>query len=145
VRIPCGRPVDLLVLARSHRASFVDGVESARTVQLERAPRIAVRLGQPSDDLDRVSEVHFTPRLGRSSQARFVSASGFETALEQALEDSVTLDSEGRGTWAPRFATDYAVSGRIEAGGGGTHWCGGIHPRTVRAPNGDELVLHADR
>ncbi|MEQ1631171.1 MAG: sigma-70 family RNA polymerase sigma factor, partial [Planctomycetota bacterium] len=33
VRIPCGRPVDLLVLARSHRASFVDGVESARTVQ----------------------------------------------------------------------------------------------------------------
>jgi hypothetical protein len=142
-RLATPATVDLVVLAKGHKAAFVDGVAESRTIALEAAGEVRLVCQFPSPLPEGVQfKVLLRPKLAVTRQGRLLLENGGAMPLERLFADDAIVDGEGRCVLPLRFPGVCGVEGQVLAGARNSGiYVRDFEPKEITLPAPAEVVV----
>ncbi|HEU4417645.1 MAG TPA: hypothetical protein VFT55_01830, partial [Planctomycetota bacterium] len=126
--------VDLIVLAKGHKAALVSGVFDARTIALEAATEAHIALVLPSPLPEGAGlRLRLRPTLELPRRARMQLDNGRGMGAENFFIEEATVDAAGKATVLVRFPGPYTVEPALSFGER-TVTIGDSEPRKITLP-----------
>lgn len=134
--------VDLLVVAKGHRAAFVDGVFDSRTIQLEKAPETRLVLTLPSPLPEGIElRLRLQPRLELPRNAHLQLDTGRGMGVEDFLVEEVLVGADGAALVPVRYPGIHRIDAMVGTGRRGSTSVRDFAPGTITLPTPAGLAL----
>ncbi|HEX6813078.1 MAG TPA: hypothetical protein VF384_15750 [Planctomycetota bacterium] len=117
VRIAAPAAVDLIVLAKGHRAAFVNGVFDPRTIELEAATNANLAFVLPAPLPDGATlRLRLRPALELPRRAQLQLDTGRGMSAENFFVEEATIDASGKAVVPVRFPGSHAIEITVSLG-----------------------------
>jgi hypothetical protein len=142
VKIAAPAAVDLIVVAKGHKAAFVNGVFDARTIALEAAPETHLALVLPSPLPEGAAlQLRLKPTLELPRRARMQLDNGSGMGAESFFVEEAIVDALGKVTVPVRYPGPYTIEASLSFGQRGGTYIRDFEPRTITLPATGEVAL----
>jgi len=142
VKIAAPAAVDLIVVAKGHKAAFVNGVFDARTIALEAAPETHLALVLPSPLPEGAAlQLRLKPTLELPRRARMQLDNGSGMGAESFFVEEAIVDALGKVTVPVRYPGPYTIEASLSFGQRGGTYIRDFEPRTITLPATGEVAV----